>query len=274
MMAVMNFERLLGWSLLCVLCCVGCKRQSDNEVVYTTADGKKSRNIKAVSVADTNVPYQVVGGKPIPEEAKRLHQEARTKGEAGEYDEALALLEQAARLAPEWAYPPYDMAFTYLLKGETATALQKYLEADKLEPRGFFTTKTAVWSLKKEQAGEFPSGTYLTYVSLEWTAPAKKRVVLEKMTAQIPKFTPAWKDRMLLAENEEDRGMLLTKALGLESDVETHGILMLNQAALLHRLGQREQALRLTADLQTNASSTLHTKEMAGEMEKLFKKVE
>ena len=40
----------------------------------------------------------------IPDEARRLHDQARTGGR-GDYDTALRLLNQAHTIAPSWPYP-------------------------------------------------------------------------------------------------------------------------------------------------------------------------
>ena len=101
---MMNARKLiLCWFVLVVVLSSSCKRQSDSEVVYTTRDGKKSKDVAAVG---GDLSYQVVGGKPIPHDAELLHQQARKKGEAGDYNSALRLLEQASQIAPGWAYPP------------------------------------------------------------------------------------------------------------------------------------------------------------------------
>ena len=75
----------------------------------------------------------------VPETAKRLHQEARAHGGRFEFDPALALLDRARRLAPDWPYPVYDMAFTYLLQDQTAKAEELY--AKGLEARPDIQTK-------------------------------------------------------------------------------------------------------------------------------------
>lgn len=260
-----------GVALSILLLSVGCNRPGEGDVTYTTADGKKSKDITDVSKHDGKVSFEVTGGKPVPREAELLHQQARAKGEAGDYDASLALLGRAASIAPGWPYPPYDMAFTYLLKGDAEKALQKYVEADKLEPGGFFTVKTAIWSLQKEQKGDFPKGTYMAYLSLEWADPAKKREVVEGLTTKVPAFTPAWKEKAWLTEDPEERKAIIAKALTLDADPETRGMLLLNQAAILHQAGKKDEALRMVSDLATNTSSTIGTKTLAGQMQKLFK---
>ena len=64
--------------------------------------------------------------KDVPAEAEVLHQQGRRAGAAGEYDKALALLQRASSLAPNWPYPVYDMAYTFLLIHDTANATRCY----------------------------------------------------------------------------------------------------------------------------------------------------
>jgi tetratricopeptide (TPR) repeat protein len=98
----------------------------------------------------------------VSEEAKSLHQQARQEGGKGNYENALSLLEQASRLAPQWPYPVYDMAFTLLLLRDFEGAREYYTKTLALSPRGFITAITALDTLDKEHRGELPSGTYLT----------------------------------------------------------------------------------------------------------------
>ena len=71
---------------------------------------------------------------PINEQANVLHLEAREAGQAGNYDLAIQKLKEAMALEPSWPYPVYDLAFTYLLKGDFTNALKYYKETDALEP--------------------------------------------------------------------------------------------------------------------------------------------
>src|ERR1019366_8272650 len=85
--------------------------------------------------------------------AESLHQRARLAGESGDYRKAITLLEQACNLAPEWPYPVYDMAFTYLLMKDTENARKYYRKTVDLSPRGFFSAITAIDTLDREKRG-------------------------------------------------------------------------------------------------------------------------
>src|SRR6185295_19782870 len=120
-----------------------------SRVIYTDAHGLVVK-LEDLSNADGNFKWEVVGGKPIPAKANEIHQRARPLGGNGDLKGAVELLKQAGALAPEWPYPPYDLAYTYLLMDNSQEALPLYEKVDQLEPRGFFTAKTALWALRKE----------------------------------------------------------------------------------------------------------------------------
>ena len=96
------------------------------------------------------------------------------------------------RIEPLWAYPVYDLAFTYLLMGDFDNALKYYRETDAIEPDGFFTTKTAIYTLEGEKAGLFPEGLYTFYMQIEWTEePEKKYSIAKQIVDNVPLFAPA-----------------------------------------------------------------------------------
>ncbi len=111
----------------------------------------------------------------------------------------------------------------------------------------------------------------MTYLSLEWADPAKKRAVVEQLITNVPSFTPAWKEKAWLTEDAEEQKAIVAKALALDADPETRGMLLLNKAAIYHKTDKKQEALQMVNDLATNASSTLSTKTLAGQMQKLFK---
>jgi len=249
----------------------GCKNERDAErVEYTKRDGSKTTDVK--SIEDGAVSYEVRGGGPVPAEAKRLHDEARKKGEAGDYAAALTLLKRASELAPVWPYPRYDEAYTCLLQGDATNVLIHYREVDRLEPAGFFTTKTAIWTLEREERGILPKGTYLAFVSLEWMEPEKKKTMVEQLAVRLPTFAPVWKEKALLTENAEQRLAALEKAMTLEPDAETYGMCVLNKAAVLNATGKTNEAKQMLEQLARSESSTLTTKSLAKELLKKLSK--
>jgi tetratricopeptide (TPR) repeat protein len=266
------FMRKVAITILVSGCAIaGCgKKNNTDRVEYTKANGETTSDIHDVN--DGKVGYKVLGGATVPAEAQRLHNAARAKGEAGDYESALALLRQAAKVAPDWPYPYYDMAFTYLLQGDQTNAFSFYKETDRREPKGFFTTKTALWTLEREEKGIFPRGTYLAYVSLEWSEPKKRATIIGQMITNLPAFAPAWKEQALLVADKERRSELFDKALSLEPDPETYGICMLNKAAILENEGKTAQARQMVEKLIQDDASTIGTKALAQDVLKKFRK--
>lgn len=201
---------------------------------------------------------------PIDMTAKKLHEEARGLGQSGKYDESIRKLEAAIDLEPTWAYPVYDLAFTYLLKGDSAKALQFYQKTDELEPKGFFTTKTALYSLEGEKAGKFPSGLYMAYLQIEWTEDANKKLqIASAITAQVPDFAPAWKELANLLDDNTQRLNAIGTGLSKKPDAETQGVLLINKAIVLDDSGKKEEAKKILGDLIFSTATTTANVEMA-----------
>jgi len=125
--------------------------------------------------------------------------------------------------------------------------------------------------LEREEKEIFPKGTYLAYVSLEWTEPKKRGEMIGQMITNLPAFAPAWKEWALLVEDKESSA-LFDKALSLEPDLETYGICMLNKAAILEREGKTSEARQIVEKLLQDDASTIGTKALAKEFLKKFKK--
>jgi hypothetical protein len=84
-------------------------------------------------------------------------------------------------------------AFTYLASGETKTAGDYYRQVDRSAPRGFFTGKVAVDSLRREREGMVSPGTDLAFVMLEWEADVeKKSSVFMSILKANSEFPAAW----------------------------------------------------------------------------------
>jgi len=92
------------------------------------------REGKLLDVTGT-VRYEVIGKRTVPREAETLHQQAREAGGHGDYEKAIALLEQASELAPDWPYPVYDRAYTHMLMNDCDAARRYYQKTLELSPR-------------------------------------------------------------------------------------------------------------------------------------------
>lgn len=236
-------------------------------VEYTMADGKRTKDITEVI---EYAKFKALDPTFVPEEAKGLHEQGRQYGAEGKFDLAIASFKQACEIAPNWAYPIYDIAYTLLLQGRQDEALLHYKRVDALEPKGFFTTKTAIWTLELESAGELPTGTYNAYLTLEDIQDRADRSTRAKeMWDRLPGFTPAFKDYVLGIPDANEKLSMIDKGLHMESDAETKGILMLNKATTLGSMGNTEEARRILTKLNDDDNETVFTRVSASELLKV-----
>jgi tetratricopeptide (TPR) repeat protein len=232
-------------------------------VIFRDTDGRTLTVDDLRGVTGT-FRYEIIGSGAVPAEANLLHQQARQAGAAGDFEKALALLAQASKLAPQWPYPIYDTAYTYLLMGDFDRARQYYRKTVELAPRGFFTALIALDTLERERAGDLASGTYLAYLSLEWLDDGqKKATAVRRLTEQVPRFAPAWLQLAKISAGGAERLEAVEKGLTAEPDAETKGELLCNKALLLNRQGDHEGAVQLLGKLALDVKSTYSTEQMA-----------
>jgi tetratricopeptide (TPR) repeat protein len=239
------------------------KAEAASHIVFRDAQGRELKEADLAGVTG-NVKWEDIGSGNIPTKAEELHQQGRQAGAAGDYDKALLLLAQAHEAAPDWPYPVYDAAFTYLLKGDADKAEEKYAAVDKMAPRGFFTAKTAIDCLRREKSGGLKPGMYKLLVLLEWeTDPSKKKATLERMVMQSPKFPAAWKELALLQDDDDAKLKAIETGLSYTPDGETKGTLLINKALTLSGKGKRDEATRILGELALDPTSTLGTEHLA-----------
>jgi len=208
--------------------------------------------------------WQIMEDKNISNEAQQLHQEARQHGGNGEYDLSIKKLKKANKLAPDWAYPIYDLAFTYLLQQDFSNALKYYQMTDEMEPRGFFTAKTAHWSLKKEKEGKFNEGLYLAFMQIEWMNSEEEKLEFAKtIVDKFPEYAPAWKVIASKSSNNEERLVAAEKGLNADPDEETKGMPLINKALVKDVQEKTEEAKKILGELIVNEETTLANIEMA-----------
>lgn len=247
----------------------GQERRSGDEtsargtVIYRDSTGRTLTSSELKNVSGT-FNYEIVGGENVSSKARELHAQARAAGSQGDYDKALELLRDAAEAAPQWPYPVYDMAFTYLLKKDFENARIHYQKTTELSPRGFFTAITALDALQREQKGELPAGLYLAYLSLEWMGdPSQRAEIIRQMADRQPTFAPGLKERAMLAENDEETLQWIAKGLAANPDAETKGILLINKALMLNKKGDRDGAIEILGQLALDPESTFATEHLA-----------
>lgn len=255
---------ILSLSLLTLFSCHSQPPDTGgNRVIFKDSLGHTITSA-VLSNATGQVNYEVMDKLSINPEAKELHNEARELGQAGKYEEAIAKLEQAIKIQPAWAYPPYDLAFVYLLKGDFDNALKYYKAADDLSPKGFFTAKTAVYTLEGEKAGKFPKGMYAAYLQIEWAADENKKLeIAQTITEKVPDFAPGWKEMAILADKPAEKLEYINLGLSKNPDLETKGVLLINKAINLNGLGKKEEAKKLLGDLIFSPDVTTGNLELA-----------
>ncbi len=241
----------------------GKKNENSNRLIFKDENGNQISQADLAG-ATGNYNWQIVSEKKAPREAMILHQESRAHGANGEYDKAISKLTKAMQLAPEWAYPPYDLGYTYLLQQDFDNALKYYEIANQLEPGGFFTAKTAYWSLKKEAEGEFLKGIYLAYMQIEWSDSQDEKLRLaQAILNKYPRYAPAWKTIASISDDHNERLEAIEKGLESSPDLETKGMLLINRALIMDVQGNKSKATEILGKMIFDQETTLGNKELA-----------
>jgi tetratricopeptide (TPR) repeat protein len=235
----------------------------DINIIFKDQEGHEIRKSDLKS-ATGKVQYELIGNQHVSPQASQLHQQSRHEGQQGNYLAALELLEQAHKLAPEWPYPVYDMAYTYLLQEDINNAVKYYTLVNQLAPGGFFTTKTALHTLKKEVNGNYPKGLYLAYLRIEWTnSIAQKEKIARNLIERVPDFAPAWKELANCLEESPQKLVAIEQGLQANPDLETKGMLLINKAIVLFNQGKHQEAIDILGYLIVDTENTIGTRESA-----------
>jgi tetratricopeptide (TPR) repeat protein len=233
------------------------------EVIFKDKAGR-TLTAEGLKNASGKVDWEIRSGPPVSEEARRLHQLGRIAGQKGDSKAALVHFDNAAKAAPDWPYPLYDAAYTYLLMRDSGKAYELYKRVDSMAPRGFFTAKTAVHSLRREANGELPAGTYLYFLSTEWTDDSRQKLqIADQILGKAPRFAPAWKLKATLETEDGKRLSYLDNGLDAGPDLETRGFLLINKALLLHKQGEKAEAVKLLGELALDPASPLDIEAIA-----------
>lgn len=233
-----------------------------SDIIFKDPNGKvlTKKDLRGYSGTAT---WEIKSERSVSKIAIEYHNEGRQYGQQGNYEKSIEFLTKASETDPHWAYPIYDIAYTYLLMGNFEKALEFYKKVDSMSPRGFFTTKTAVYTLEGEKNGVFPQGLYMAYISLEWMEQKKKSEAILNLVNNLPNYAPAWKEIVGLSGNDEAALTAIEKGLNANPDKETYGILMINKALILHRNGKEKDAIGILGGLALDKDSTLATEKIA-----------
>lgn len=239
------------------------RQKQNTDLIFKDSLGH-TISLEDLNAANGKLNFELKEDKKINPEAQALHNEARTLGQSGNYDQSIKKLNEAIKIQPDWAYPYYDLAYTYLLKSDFEKAVKFYQKTDSLEPKGFFTAKTALYALQGEEIGKFPKGIYLSYLQIEWTESlAKKMEIARTLTEKFPDFAPAWKELSVLLDNKEERMKAIEKGLSKHPDAETEGILLINKAVILSNSGKTEEVKQILGKMIFSEKTTLSTLQLA-----------
>ncbi len=235
---------------------------SDAKIEFIDSLGNKISK-KELEKSTGSFNYEIIGIDNVSKLAKSLHNEARQYGQTGNYEKAIETLNLANKEAPNWPYPLYDLAYTYLLKDDFENALKYYRLTDSLAPKGFYTSKTALHTLEREKKGELKEGLYKMFLSLEWiNNPDEKMEMTKLLVSNFPSFAPGWKEYSNLLEGAE-RIKAIEKGLDLDSDIETTGMLLINKALMVDQGGDKEKATEILTKVIFDTNSTYGNIEMA-----------
>ena len=143
-------------------------------IVFYAADGR-TLTMEDLRGLNGAFRYEILGHSDVPAEADVLHQQARQAGGEGDYKKAISLLERVSNLAPQWPYPVYDMAFTYLLLKDAENARKYYRKTVELAPAGS-SQRSPRWtrSLGKKRANCRPGPIWRTSRWSGWTTPERR----------------------------------------------------------------------------------------------------
>lgn len=238
-------------------CQSNAQQKDDTEIVFQDDKGNKI-SLKDLEGATGSFNWELKSDTKVSKRAQRLHQESRALGQKGKYDEAITKLNNAHKIDPDWAYPIYDLAFTYLLKKDYDNALKYYKLTDEIEPRGFFAAKTAVWCLEKEKNGEISDGFYRDFIQLEWMENKDEvSLILKNIVEKYPTYAPAWEKYSGTLADHDERLKAIENGLVAKPDRVTKESLLINKAIVLDLKERTEESIKILGELILDQKTTL-----------------
>lgn len=200
----------------------------------------------------------------IPEKAVDHYNKGRIHGEKGEYALALDWFKQTLKIAPNWSYPLYDMAYVLLFLGEWQKAYNLYKQVDKIYPRGFYATKTAIHTLSRETKNKLPGDTYKFFLTIKQEEDMdRKDELLDYLLDRCTEFAPAWLEKYKTVNSQNEQLFCLSKGLSYNSDPETKGLMLINQAVVFLNSNRKTEAYNILSELVFDENLTLQNEHLA-----------
>lgn len=253
----MNKQSLYLLLLIC-LSLTACGT-AENDILYQDDKGNTLR----MSDLENLSPASVRENREMMQQAVKLQQEARRFIKQTRFDDAIKMLKASNQIEPTWAQPLYDIAYASVQKGDFITALDYYKQVDKLEPKGFFTSKTAIWALEKENIGVFHEGMYKTYLRLGKLTAEEQQGLVANILEEYPNYAPAWVNYAGHLKDKKERLAALEKGLASDPDIETKGVLLVNKAFAMSQLGEKDAAIKILGQLMFDENTSKTNQEMA-----------
>lgn len=239
--------------------------QTATDVIHTDKAGR------VLTFGDVNRSFSrlrtaaLFQGKPSSK-ARRLKELGDEASRKKDYETAHRHYEAAAEASPQWPYPVYRSAQTYLKEGNIAKAYEFHRRVDSLSPRGFLRTWTILPTLQLELQGKLPSGTAqrLFRSEFEWVDEKKawKQAAVE-LTTRYPDFATGWQEMARVEDDPVKRLQFIEKGLRKDPDPETRGWFLVTKAETLAERGDKAAALRMLGDVALDPTSTAEAEMLA-----------
>lgn len=239
----------------------GCTCQGSSTPAPTATDAGTALSQPPAS------PSTAQQQQPIPERARQLHAQGRKHGDAGQFEMALRYFHEAELVAPNWPQPLYDMGLTLLHIEADDKALETFTKLDAVAPLGLPGSKRILDSLRREKDGRVPVGTLREFLEIERLTDVRVvRLQMQALTQKAPGFVPAWQELAMLEEKPEEAEKLIAKALSLEPDAASRGMLLVYKATLMWRRGEVDAARKLLREILADPTTLPDTAAEAREM--------
>lgn len=186
---------------------------------------------------------------------------------------AIEEFKRAHEEAPNWVYPIYNLAVLYLFEDDYENSLKYYQLTDQIAPKGFYGSKVALHTLKREKAGNLKKGVYKNYLFLEISrlltieegsiSQLINKSAIRELLDQVDTFAPIWKDYALYLNTTEEKLGAIKKGLALNPDIETKEVLLINEAIFSNENGDFEKATKILVGVIFDPNSTISNVKMA-----------